>query len=126
MKRLSNECNKYLKKVRIAIPSTVLNKKQLMQQLKNALSDYSLEHPEPKYEELISHFGEPKDIYNLTFTTEDIISTRKKIICRRIVICVSILLLFVFTTFIAIHVYDELNTQDVHGETTLEDLGDIE
>ncbi len=125
MKHLSKSCKQYLKHAKNAVPYSLTNRNEILNFLKSSLVNYTTEHPEHTYNDLIEEFGNPEDIAVLHLSDSELLKIRKIKKYNRIIIITLITLLTAFTVYIAALFIEDSHSAGVRGEISIEDLGNV-
>lgn len=123
MKHLSKPCKQYLKQVQNVVPDSLSNRNEVLNLLKSSLANYTLEHPEHTYNDIIEEFGNPEDIAILPLSDSDLLRIHKTRKYNRIIILALIIFLIAFTVFMTALFIENSRSIGVRGEISIEDLG---
>lgn len=116
----------YLKKVKQAACPYCLSKQEAFSQLNSSIAQYTLEHPDLCYNDLVVSFGQPEEIAELAFC-EELPRSSKKYLCfskKRIVFDAALIAVLIILIFMGIvmtqsneamsHYFEETNTEQLY------------
>ncbi len=123
MKHLSNPCKQYLQQAKKYVPDSLNNRKETLIHLRISLANYSSEHPEHTYEDLIEQFGNPEKIADLALSDSELHNAHKIKKRNRLIIIISTILLIIFTGIMVTLLVEHNQSAATSGEITIENLG---
>lgn len=113
---------KYIKNLKKELPVSFQNRKEIIENIKNSIDSYFLEHPNLSYEDLEEEFGCPKELVSNLIAMEDTENIKQGMKINRntklIIICAVIIIIIAIFAGIKIHgsfanvVYTELATSE--------------
>lgn len=130
---MNKTANDFLKTVRLAFPIFQKTEKRFYHDFASSVNAYTEQFPSCTFEDLITHFGEPKDIVNTYFDSMEssvYFSVMKRVRYLKVMIVSVIIFLFLMLTmtlFFLWHTQKTYKDAAIHdGEIIIEYLNNKE